>query len=334
MRGKYQERTRNPIINRFKVKVAGGAAAQTLALINAISLKNITRRDFEIMYYPESTGTYWPFEIEFLLKPEELCSVTGVIKGYINTESHEKGKIIRDHPLQLDSFSYEHLLVLMRKLRLEFPLRYLLQRELAVEANPKRLKLFNSWTRSISGGFPPIFSSAIADEMNKRFDKAHLDSPFRKMNDIEKYICIHYRIGDKRTNFKTNFNDHDGIFNPKTFAEILSSIQKSKSLPIYVISDEPTVALKLLREVGIQVETFSGRSDIWRDLFLASQAEILIGSWSQVSQLAAICVYGNGGKSFLPLSSKNGRSAKWRIPSNVWFSPKILDPSHWIYQAP
>jgi len=287
-----------------------------------------------LTYYPEATGTYWPLEIEFLLEPGELRTTRGKVRGLKNSGNQEIGKIVKDHPLQSRAFSYEHILKLIRKLRLEFPMRYILQRELAIEANPRRLRFFNSWTKSISGGFTPIYSLETFAEMNRRFDSAGKKSPFRKEIGTEKYICIHYRIGDKRTNFRTNFNDHDGIIDPKNFANILGMIDDANELSTYVISDEPIVASRMLREVGIQAEVFPGDSDIWRDVYLASQAQIFIGSWSQVSQLAALCVSGNGGKSFLPLSSQNGRVAKWKIAQNEWFIPIILEPSHWIYQAP
>jgi hypothetical protein len=47
------------------VKVAGGATAQCLGLMNAIYVKNKTSKNFRIKYFPYSTGTYWPFEIDF-----------------------------------------------------------------------------------------------------------------------------------------------------------------------------------------------------------------------------------------------------------------------------
>ena len=65
----------------LKVKLAGGAAAQCIALMNSIYLEKKLSKRIHLYYFPHSTGTYWPFAIDFLLKPGELGSSEELING-------------------------------------------------------------------------------------------------------------------------------------------------------------------------------------------------------------------------------------------------------------
>jgi hypothetical protein len=71
--------------------------------------------------------------------------------------------------------------------------------------------------------------------------------------------------------------------------------------------------------------------DLWEDLYLMSQARIFIGSWSQVSQLAAICVSGNNGKAFLPSTTQVGTKINWEIDRVSFYTPLFLEKEHLIY---
>jgi hypothetical protein len=73
------------------------------------------------------------------------------------------------------------------------------------------------------------------------------------------------------------------------------------------------------------------KGDIWEDLYLMSQAKLFIGSWSQVSQLAAICVVANGGFAVLPSTTQVGTKVRWEIPSVNFYEPLFLEKGHWIY---
>jgi hypothetical protein len=314
-------------------KLAGGAAAQTLGLINALYFQQKTNRNFQIKYYPHSTGTYWPFAIDFLLKKDEILSTDAEIHGLKATGSFEVGKIIRDHPLEQRFFSYERLLKWIRKLRLEFILRRL-RGEIALEARPKRLERMSEDVQSISGGFVPMLDAGVMRELDNRFRQGRdSNSPFsRASSGTNPYVAIHYRIGDKRAKF-THDKDFggDGIFDPGSFASILEKNNLGE-MKIYVVSDEPHVAQSLLAESGIEANLFRDKHDIWSDLFRLSQAEILIGSWSQVSQLAAVCVAHNGGAAFLPLTTQVGTKVHWSIPCTEFFAPRYLSEQHPIYK--
>ena len=319
----------------IEFKLAGGAAAQTLGLINALYVKGRTGRDVTFRYFPHSTGTFWPFAIDFMLNEGELVDGDARIKGFEPRKDLAVGKIIRDHPLENKIFSYERFLKWIRALRLEFLLRRI-KGEVALEALPQRLNLVTKRISSVSGGFVPIWDQEVMVDMNSRFLRSRKEkSPFRKDATVsEDYIAIHYRIGDKRAKF-THDKDFggDGIFDPACFAGILKEININSATKIYVVSDEPNVARDLLANCGIKTFLFRDVHDIWTDLYYLSQAKVLIGTWSQVSQLAAICVANNGGISFLPDSTQVGTRVRWNLPRTEFFQPSYLEENHPIYSA-
>jgi hypothetical protein len=319
----------------IEFKLAGGAAAQTLGLINALYVKKRTGRDVKFRYFPHSTGTFWPFAIDFMLNEGELVDADARIKGFEPGEDLAVGKIIRDHPLEKKFFSYERLLKWIRALRLEFLLRRI-KGEVALEALPQRLNVVTKKISSVSGGFVPIWDQAVMVDMNSRFLRSRKEkSPFRKDEAVtEEYVAIHYRIGDKRAKF-THDKDFggDGIFDPACFLGILKQIDIKSTTKVYVVSDEPNVARDLLANCGIKTFLFRDVHDIWTDLYYLSQAKVLIGTWSQVSQLAAICVANNGGISFLPDSTQVGTQVRWKLPRTEFFQPTYLEADHPIYSA-
>ena len=317
----------------IRVKLAGGAAAQCIALMNSIYLEKKLGRKFNLHYFPHSTGTYWPFAIDFLLKPGELASSGELINGFIPTNNLEVGKIIRTHPLSSKGINHEKVLSFLRKLRLE---RFLqkLRGESALLASLKNLEKVSGRTKAVSGGFVPFFNEPVNLEMGKRFETAGKKSPFSlSMNQESRPdVVIHYRIGDKRAKFShpSDFGG-DGICDPLGFKHLIQEFGSTDIKKIVVVSDEPEVAAKLLADVGVRVETNLVKGDIWEDLYLMSQAKMFIGSWSQVSQLAAICVVGNGGHALLPSTTQVRTKVRWKISSVNFYAPTFLEEGHWIY---
>ncbi len=161
----------------IKVKLAGGAAAQCIALMNSVYLEKKLNRKFELHYFPHSTGTYWPFAIDFLLKPGELASAGELITGFTPTSNLEVGKIIRTHPLSKKGINHEKILSRLRKLKLE---RFLqkFRGESALLASLKNLEKVSSRTKAVSGGFVPLFNEQVNLEMGRRFEAAGKKSPF------------------------------------------------------------------------------------------------------------------------------------------------------------
>jgi hypothetical protein len=317
----------------LRIKLAGGAAAQCLALMNAIYLRNKLNCNFKLFYFPHSTGTYWPFGIDFLLQDGELASSTVEIKGLEEIENLEIGKIIKSHPLAARWFSYERVLSIIRKMKLERFLQKLRQED-ALLASRKNLEKVSSNSKAVSGGFVPLVDLQVSAELDNRFLRAGKRSPFSISLDESSRpdIVIHFRIGDKRAKF-THPSDFggDGISDPQVFKKIIDSMNYKEVPRIIVVSDEPQVAQALLTEVGIVAETNPVTGNLWDDLYLMSQARLFIGSWSQVSQLAAICVTGNKGKACLPSTTQVGTKIKWQIDGVIFFEPLFLEQDHWIY---
>ena len=281
------------------VKLTGGATAQCLGLMNAIYASSKLNIPFKVSYYPYATGTYWPFAIKDLLNENEIINLNVSTTGLSKVDNLEVGKIITNHPLMKKKISYEGALSLMRKLKLEGGLQFL-RRELAIFASPIRLMRISNYYSTISGGYAAINEIEVNQEMHRRFLKAKMKSPFLKNPNEEPNIVIHYRLGDKKSagNHPSDFNA-DHILDPKSYADTINQLSDLNIKNIYVVSDDPKLAQELLSEVNVSAKIKPSTGDIWQDLYFMAQADIFIGSKSQVSQLANICVESNGGKSFM-----------------------------------
>ncbi len=313
----------------LNVKLAGGATAQLLGLMNAIYASDKLGLPFKISYYPYSTGTYWPFAIMPFLNQSEILNINLPTKGLSNSGKFEIGKIIKDHPLMNSKISYEKALSYIRTLKLEPSLNFM-RRELPIKASPKRILSINNYYRAISGGFAAINEGKVNEELNQRFVMANKKSPFTREESHQKYIVIHYRLGDKKAIFSHpgDFNS-DKIIDPISYKEIIDQIDNIESENVYVVSDEPKLAQKLLASVLIHANTIVSKGNIWEDLFFMSQARIFIGSNSQVSKLANICVEHNGGTTFMFNVPKNNHY--YQFKNTKYFNSKFLEKKHEIY---
>jgi len=314
------------------VKIAGGATAQCLGLMNAIYASNKLCKPFKISYYPYSTGTYWPFAINFLLNENEVLNLNMGTKGLANTDELETGKIIKAHPLFRSGFSYEKFLSLIRRMKLESKLQFL-RRELAIKSSPVRLIKISKYYKTISGGFAQINEPEVNKVMGLRFEKAKTKSPFTRTNTDRSLTIIHYRLGDKKATpgqmqHTKDFNT-DLIIDPDTYLDVLNKIDNLNKDNVYVVSDEPQLAQNLLAEVGIKAKVNSIAGNIWEDILFMSQANVFIGSKSQVSQLVNVCVENNGGKSFMLNFSKHDMYDKFT--NTTYVESKFLEPNHSIY---
>jgi len=273
--------------------------AQCLGLMNGIYASQKLKKRLKISYYPYSTGTYWPFAISLLLKGGEELDSNIQTKGLASTSKVEVGKVLTGHPLMTRKISYEKLLSWLRKLHLE-PYLQFLRRELAVMGSAKKIARISSYYRAISGGFAVLNIPEVNKEMHHRFLTAKIKSPFLINKPSANSIVIHYRLGDKKAagQYPADFNS-DKIIDPQAFAEVLDEIGIQNSMKVTVVSDEPKLAQHLLQKVNIRAEIASRTGSIWDDLYIISQASIFIGSNSQVSKFASVCVENNGGKSYL-----------------------------------
>jgi hypothetical protein len=313
----------------LQVKIAGGATAQCLGLMNAIFASNKLAIPFKVSYYPYSTGSYWPFAISELLDKNEILDLSTPTKGLTVNANLEVGKTITNHPLMSNKVSYENALSFIRKIKLYKVLQFC-RRELAILHSPKRLLKITRYYRSISGGFAQINDKKVNLEMNRRFTKAKKDSPFLKRKCQKNLVIIHYRLGDRKATgfYHRDFNS-DLIIDPASFAEAMSMIRDSNNSDIYVVSDEPKLAQKLLATVNIKAKVKSRSGNIWEDIIFMSQASIFLGSNSQVSQLVNILVENNGGRSYMLNLSKKTNSEDFK--NTLYFKSKFIKLGNNVY---
>ena len=326
---------KNGVISKpFTVKSAGGAASQCLALMNAIYVSKRIKRPFELKHFPYSTGGYFPVAIEHLLSKGELVLSEGMTKGFKTPNVAGVGKIIENHPLLRKGFSWEKLFRLIRKMKLERPIKRL-RKEWSLDYS---LKLLNKVPRdviSISGGYIPIVDAEVRQEMDKRFKAAGIPSPFdpRAIAAPIPEVVIHYRIGEKRTTYSHAGLGGDGIIDPIVFARILETENLLGSEGVYVVSDEPLVAQKLLLEVGIVAKTNPVRGDLWVDMCLMSRADVLICPWSTVSQLVATFMVQDNKKVYYPTHPSSQVKLGWSIEGVTLYTPVYLPKEHSIYKG-
>ena len=285
--------------SQLHLKLSGGSMAQCLGLMNGLFASQKLNRPLKISYYPYSTGTFWPFAIKPLLNSSEILDLDVGTRGLKLSKEVEVGKILTDHPLMTKNFSYEKLLSLLRRFRLE-PVLQFMRRELAVMGSARRIIDINGYYRTISGGFAVLNVPEVNKLMHQRFQVANLKSPFSSNINTTDSVVIHYRLGDKKAAgyHPSDFNA-DAIIDPKAFAEVLKEAGLQDHKNITVVSDEPLLAKSLLGQVNVKANISSKSGSIWDDIYIMSQASFFIGSNSQVSKFASICVENNGGQSYL-----------------------------------
>jgi hypothetical protein len=315
------------------VKCAGGAAAQTLALMDAIYATQDSDRGFVFDYYPFGTGTYWPLEIERALLPKEIGNTSKLSRGHNNSvEVLQIGKIVESHPINSNSLNMERIYSAVRAIKLD-SLLLRLRGEKPLNSSQARLNKVGKSTRIISGGYLPVLDKRVFESLHERFVRGGYPSPFNLEEGLysEHEIVIHYRIGDKRAKFSNpGVVGGDGILDPEVIQGLLRELNCTNT-SILLLSDEPEVAKNLLLEVGLSVHIQKSRGSIWDDLRTMAGAKLFIGTWSQVSQLASICVASRGGSAYLPSSNRGENSLRWSIPNINVYNPKFLDSMHSIY---
>ena len=317
----------------LRVKCAGGAAAQTLALMNAIYVTQNTSREFIFEYYPFGTGGFWKFEISKALRLEEIGDTAKLSAGHeLDDSPLTPGQIVESHPINSKGLSLEKIYSFIRKLKIDGVLLSL-RREVPINGSMKRLSKVKQSALIISGGFVPFYDKEVFASLDARFKDGGLISPFGKY-DVDHFdysVVIHYRIGDKRAKY-TNPGSvgDDGVLDPRVIRDLVEELNLLDS-KILVLSDEPELAQKLLSEAGVMADVQQKRESIWADLNTMAKAKLFIGTWSQVSQLASVCVVNRGGVAYLPSNSTGKNSLDWRVDGVNFYVPNFLDEKHYIY---
>jgi hypothetical protein len=119
---------------------------------------------------------------------------------------------------------------------------------------------------------------------------------------------------------------------PSTFSRILDN-QSDQVGEIYLVSDEPKLAQQLLMEVGIETKLNPYGSDLWSDLKLMAEANLLICPWSTVSQLIIACTAGPNKKIYYPNTDGAGVPRPWQVENVIYYEPTYLPESHFVYKT-
>ena len=316
------------------IKVTGGLTAQLLSLMCAIYLSQKFKRPFQIRYFSDSTGTYWPFEIEKLLKPSELESIVS-LKHIEVDQNYSPGSYIEDFPPRQKKFSYYQILRAIDRIKVDRLIRKS-RGEYVIEGKVKRLEKVPKNIKAVTGIFPPILDPDVIIEMCKRIDEARYPNPFKDI-DTKHNLVIHYRLGDMRKMPARNskFGGH-GVVNPLLFKEVIQNFRLCEGdSRITIISDEPELAIKLLEEVGLDDLQATDSNNPWENLSTIASAQNFIGSLSQFSTFGAILCHINGGRAFLPSSvyGKGSLSSDFGINEFNYIEYKYLKSDHWIFHS-
>lgn len=315
------------------VKVTGGLTAQLLSLMCAIYLSQKFKRPFQVRYFSNSTGTYWPFEIEKLLKPSELESIVSLKHIEVN-KNFSPGSYIKDFPLRQKKFNYYKFRRVIVRIKVDRLIRKF-SGEYVIEGKVKRLERVPKNVKALTGIFPPILHPEVIIEMRRRIDEARYPNPFKEVG-TKHNLVIHYRLGDMRKMpaRNTKFGGH-GVVDPLLFKEVIQKFNLCEGdSRITIVSDEPELAIKLLEEVGLDNLRATDSSNPWENLSTIAAAQNFIGSLSQFSTFGASLCHINGGRVFFPSSTYGKGSTRLDIGISEfnYLKYKYLKPDHWIFQ--
>ena len=125
----------------------------------------------------------------------------------------------------------------------------------------------------------------------------------------------------------------NGIVDPISYVNILKREGLLSSENIYVVSDEPIEAQKLLAEVGIKAKLNQIQGDLWEDLALMSHSKVVLCSWSTVGQLSAVCLSGTDTRFYYPATAGDGVPPgwQWRQSNVTLFDAIFLPVDHRVY---
>jgi hypothetical protein len=318
----------------FIVRTAGGAGSQLVALMAAIQVSSKIQRPFQILHFPYSTGAYYPFAIESLLRESEVLSLVENTKFFDEPDEPIAGMVIKNHPVQKKGVSYENILKLLRYMKLDILLS-LLRKEWKINYKLTRIDIVPSWIKYLGGGFPPFVNFETIESMRLRFKRSGIPLDFRPhasrtlINQVE--VVIHYRIGDKRSTYANPTVSGDGIIDPICFKNIIDNSMFANSNLVYVVSDEPDVAIKLLETVGISAKKNPISRNLWGDMQLMLDAKLLICPWSTVSQFVMCIADNSQTKIYYPSKDGGGAMPNWTIAGVNFYEPIYLGRGHSIY---
>lgn len=318
----------------LRIRTAGGAASQLVALLSAIDIKQKSNRKFVIEHYPFATGGFYPLAIADLLELDEISSIPGKTKFYSPDGNEVPGMQLEGHPIHKSGVTYENLMKFIRKLRLE-NLLSLFKLEWKLDFSIQRLRKFPPFVKSIGGGFPPFRDQEVLNELVNRARNTKFDVALSFMDHFETekedYAVIHFRLGDKRFTFSSPTTNGDGIVDPMCFRHILDLPENKKYEKVFVVSDEPEIAIELLSEVGIIAAANPNGLSLLDDMELMRSASLILCCWSTVSQFIMCVADLERTRVYYPRYDGTGRQPKWFIQGVELYIPEYLPRTHQIY---
>lgn len=344
----------------FVVRTTGGAATQIMGLLAAIYISKNIDRPFQIRHYPLSTGGYYPLGIGPLLDDKELylekpvnssIRATEVIRYDLTPLARAAigedfsgltvGKLLEPSHTETKYSLYDRIVVALTRLRVDNfvnQLRMIWHIDGSfrrLNQTPYRVKV----VAPASKGYFPFSDSDVIENLKFRFLRANLPSIFGDGRhwdpQTDPEVVIHVRLGDKRPAVSRPDlgGAVNGIVDPISYVNILKREGLLSSEKIYVVSDEPIEAQKLLAEAGIKAKLNQIQGDLWEDLALMSRSKVVLCSWSTVGQLSAVCLSGTDTRFYYPATAGDGvlPAWQWRQSNVTLFDPIYLPEDHKVY---
>jgi len=306
------------LLKKIRVEIEGGSIGQLIGLAMALSIQKKYGRDFILVYKRYKLLHTSDFNLHNLLYQGESVEIEDFSSH--KRESPKQGRIFLRIPIGVRPyfFYFRYLYQLARgklaKIFSYFIARIERDNKVIVERVPGEKRLIDRVTQdtlTVKGVYWPGLVGFVINDLHSRFEMAGIPNPISKESEPLELIVIHYRLGDMRT--QRRWQESHGVIDPNTFARILEKIRKveGRDLPVLVISDEIEVARKLFDRLNVKNYSFSPGADIWVDLKLMANARYFIGSFSQVSMVAAEIRTVHGlPANFLPINRRSGKIAR------------------------
>lgn len=323
----------------FAVRTTGGAATQCMGLLAAIYVSQKINRPFQIKHYPVNTGGYYPLGIGPLLSKGEIYNddqsdYSGLTVGELLDPNHSKPAVTL----------YDRIVILFARLRIDKYVNHL-RMIWHIDGSFRRLEKTPYRVKALtpkSQGYFPFCDEAVLADLKLRFKRAGLPSIFGDDNPrdhkLDPDVVIHVRLNDKRSTFtRPDLGGAvNGIVDPFSYVEILKREGLLSSKKIYVVSDDPVEAQKLLAEAGIHANLNEIQGDLWEDIALMARAKVVLCPWSTVSQFAAVCLSSRDVTFYLPTAPGNGVPPRWNWEqkNTIFYEPTYLPEDHRLYVTP
>ena len=328
-------------MSRIEIIARGGAASQLLAVAMGLYVKFHLKREFTILYEDREMLHTDRFELTELLDESEQLIVVPR-----NIPSPYKGnRIMNRLPVHIRPFlrpaqgTYQFIRLMKPKIISLVKSRLIKKdKKLLVEKVPNENKLWEKITPdtlTINAALPASTVTMMADLLSNRFTKTQLQNPFESNSnkDLDLHICLHYRLGDTRT--QTRWINSHGVLDPRSFTSLISrkKLVTTENFRITVITDEPEVAKKIFSEYDLFIWEVKDKENIWASIKHMVNANIFIGSFSTVSMVAAaIRNAKDKGNTYLPLNARTQKIYKEARQDNViYFRSKVLSKDHWVH---